>query len=297
MERLYGGIELGGTHCVCAVAYAPATPLQSLEFATTTPEETFEQAIAFFQPYAKRLRAIGIAAFGPLACVTGGYRFDTIAWTPKVGWSQTDLVMPLQRAFSVPIAVDTDVNAAALAEHSWGMAQGLDTFLYLTVGTGVGGSAVINGHLLHGLVHPEMGHIAIPHDWQADPFPGHCPYHGDCLEGLASGPAIAKRWGQAGESLPADHPGWSLEAHYLALGLGTLICALSPQRVILGGGVMQQGHLFAKIRAAVQARLNGYIQASALLQQIDTYIVPAALGDRAGVVGALALARSRVELS
>jgi fructokinase len=188
------------------------------------------------------------------------------------------------------VAFDTDVNAAALGEARWGAAKGLDTFLYLTIGTGVGGGGMVNGRLLHGLVHPEMGHIRVPHDLRADPFPGGCPFHGDCLEGLVSGPALESRWGQRGETLPPEHPAWEMAAHYIALGLATWICTLSPQRIVLGGGVMRQAHLFPRIRAQVLALLNGYIQAPEILEGIDSYIVPPGLGGDAGVLGAIALA-------
>jgi len=182
-----------------------------------------------------------------------------------------------------------------LGECRWGAAQGLDTFIYLTVGTGIGGGGMVGGHFLHGLIHPEMGHIRIPHDWAQDPYPGWCPYHGDCLEGLANGPAIEARWGRRGETLPPDHPAWPLEARYLALGLVNFICTLSPQRIIMGGGVMRQGHLFPMIREQVQRLLNGYVQSPCLMQDIDSYIVPPGLGGRAGVLGAIALARQMTE--
>ncbi len=172
----------------------------------------------------------------------------------------------------------------------WGAGQGRDPVLYLTIGTGIGGGALVNGKLLHGLIHPEMGHILIPHDLQKDPFPGSCPFHKDCFEGLASGPAIEKRWGQKAETLATDHPAWDLEAHYIALALENYICTLSPQRIILGGGVMQQPGVFPLIHQKVRALLNGYIQSPAITQNIAEYIVPAALGGRAGVLGAIALA-------
>jgi fructokinase len=187
---------------------------------------------------------------------------------------------------------DTDVNGAALGEGRWGAAQGLDTFLYLTIGTGIGGGGMVGGQLMHGLIHPEMGHIRMAHDRQRDPFPGACPFHGDCLEGLAAGPALEKRWGSPAESLPPDHPAWDLEAEYLAQALHTFICTLSPQRIILGGGVMKQAHLFPRIRQKVLASLNGYVQSPAILERIQDYIVPPRLGDRAGVLGALALAQN-----
>ncbi|HBY95719.1 MAG TPA: fructokinase, partial [Chloroflexi bacterium] len=160
-----------------------------------------------------------------------------------------------------------------------------------TIGTGIGGGGMVNDRLIHGLIHPEMGHIRIPHNRDADPYAGSCPYHGDCLEGMASGPALEGRWGQRGETLPPDHPAWPLEAHYLALGLVNFICTLSPQRIVMGGGVMKAPGLFPMVRQKVQALLNGYVQAPEILERINEYIVPPGLGDRAGVLGAIALAQ------
>ena len=195
----------------------------------------------------------------------------------------------------MPVGFDTDVNVAALGEYRWGAAQGLDSFIYLTVGTGIGGGGMVNGRLIHGLIHPEMGHIRVPHDWQSDPYAGCCPFHGDCLEGLAAGPALEQRWGQPPETLPADHPAWALEAHYLALGLVNFICTLSPQRIVMGGGVMEQPQLLPLVRQEVQELLNGYLQVPEILQAIDEYIVLPGLGKRAGVLGAIALAQCVVE--
>jgi len=249
-------------------------------------------AIAFFEAYRSDLMALGIASFGPLDPRPGSASFGWITSTPKPGWAHTDLAGTLSRALRLPVAFDTDVNAAALAEQRWGAAQGLDTLLYVTVGTGIGGGAIVHGRLLHGLLHPEMGHIRIPHDWQEDPFPGLCPYHGDCLEGMASGPALEARWGKPAHTLPADHPAWPLTARYLALGLVSFICTLVPQRIIMGGGVLHQEHVLPRVRHAVQQLLNNYIQVSALHAQLDDYIVPPALGDQAGVLGAIALAHT-----
>ncbi len=291
---LVGGIETGGAKVVCAVGSGPADLRAETRFPTTTPEETLAQAIAFFREQREQqgaLAALGVAAFGPLDPDPASPTYGTITSTPKPGWANTDLVGPLARALNLPVAFDTDVNGAALAEGRWGAAQGLHTFVYLTVGSGIGGGALAGGQLLHGLLHPEMGHLRLPRDRQQDPYPGRCPYHGDCLEGLASGPAIAERWGQPAETLPADHPAWALQAHYLALGLVNLILTLSPQRIILGGGVMQQAQLFPLVRRRVLALLNGYVQSPRLLEDIDAYIVPPALGNRAGVLGALALAQ------
>lgn len=252
---LYGGIETGGTKIVCAVGTCPADLRAETSFPTTTPEETLARMITFFQQQqlAAPLAAVGIGSFGPISPDRHALDYGYITSTPKPGWTQTDMAGTLERALGVPVGFDTDVNVAALGEGCWGNAQGLATFLYLTVGTGIGGGGLSNGRLMHGLVHPEMGHILLPHDRQADPFPGICPYHGDCLEGLASGPALQARWGVSGETLPPEHPAWALEAHYLALACINFICTLSPQRIILGGGVMSQSHLFPLIQQRVQA--------------------------------------------
>ena len=301
---LYGGIEAGGTKFVCAVASGPDDVRAEVQFATTTPSETIEKAIRFFQEQmaaqAGRLDAIGIASFGPVDPNPASPTYGHITTTPKPGWANTDFAGAVRRALDLPVGFDTDVNGAALGEHRWGAAQGLDTFVYMTIGTGIGAGGMVGGRLMHGLIHPEMGHIRLPHDLAtagtaeqgpyADPFPGVCSYHGDCLEGLACGPALEARWGQAPETLPADHPGWSLQARYLALAVVNLICTLSPQRIILGGGVMKQRHLFPRIRAEVQTLLNGYVQAPEITDRIEEYIVPPALGSRAGVMGAIALA-------
>jgi fructokinase len=289
MDRLYGGIEAGGTNFVCAVGSGPASIEAQVEFETTTPGETVDRAVEFLWSHRERLAAVGIASFGPVDLHPGSPTYGFITTTPKPGWANTDLLGATRRALELPIAFDTDVNGAALGEHRWGAARGLDTFLYLTIGTGIGGGGMVDGALLHGLVHPEMGHMRLPHDPQADPFAGICPFHGDCLEGLASGPALEARWDQPAEDLPAGHPAWPLEAHYLALAVVNLVCVLSPQRIILGGGVMSQRILLPLIRKEVQALLNGYVQAPELLDGIDGYVVPPALGDEAGVLGAIAL--------
>jgi len=284
----YGGIEAGGTKFVCAVGTAP-DDVREKRFSTTTPDESINRAIAFFREQ-PRITAIGIASFGPIDLHPDSPTFGYITTTPKPGWANTDLAGAIKRALGVSIGFDTDVNVAALGEQRWGAAQGLETFIYLTIGTGIGGGGLSSGKLLHGLIHPEMGHIRLPHDLARDPFPGACPYHGDCLEGLASGPALEKRWGARAETLPPDHPAWKLEACYLALALVNFICTLSPQRIILGGGVMEQAQLFPLILREVQQLLNGYVQSPVIIENIDAYIVPPGLGKRAGVLGAIALA-------
>lgn len=291
-NSVYGGVEAGGTKWVCAIGSGPDDLRAETRFPTTTPAETLARTIAFFREYQSReaLAAIGVGSFGPVDLNPGSPTYGFITSTPKPGWAHTDVVGTLRRALNVPIGFDTDVNAAALGEARWGAAQACASVVYLTIGTGIGGGAIVYGRRLHGLVHPEMGHMRLPHDRQRDPFPGNCPYHGDCLEGLASGPALAKRWGQPAETLGAEHPAWVLEAHYLALALVNLICTCSPERIIVGGGVMHQPQLFPLVRAEVQQLLNGYVQAPEILDQIDRYIVPPALGSRAGMLGAIALA-------
>lgn len=294
MTDLFGGIEAGGTKFVCAVAEGPDKIHARAQFPTELPDETIGQAIEFFQQQEQELgslTAIGIGSFGPVDLDPNSASYGNITSTPKPGWENTSLVGSIKEVFNVPIGFDTDVNAAALGEFRWGAAQGLGDFIYLTIGTGIGGGAMVNGALLHGLVHPEMGHMMIPHDLNADPFPGICPYHSDCLEGLANGPAIEKRWGQPGESLPENHPAWPLEAHYLALGLMNLILAISPQRIVMGGGVMKRRQLFPFIREKLLLHLNEYIETPEITEHVSSYIVPPGLGDQAGILGAVALAQ------
>ena len=292
-----GGIEAGGTKFVCAIGTGPDDIRAEVRYPTGAPEESIGRAIEFFRQNAQdeELAAIGVASFGPVDPDPRSETFGFVTTTPKPGWAHVDFVGPLRAAFGAPVGFDSDVNGAALGEHRWGAAQGLDTFVYLTIGTGLGGGGMVNGKLIHGLMHPEMGHMVVPHDLERDPYPGWCTYHGDCWEGLAAGPAIEGRWQTRAENLAPDHPAWELEAHYLALGLRSIICVLSPQRIIMGGGVMHQEHLFPRIRANVQELLNGYIQMPAILTEIDEYIVAPGLGDRAGVAGALALAQAARE--
>jgi fructokinase len=289
---LYGGIEGGGTKFVCIVASGPGDIRAERRFPTTTPEETIRRALAFFRESAgdEPLAALGIATFGPVDLNPASPRYGYITSTPKPYWANTDIVGPLRAALNLPVGFDTDVNGAALGEHRWGAAQGLDTFLYFTIGTGIGAGVVVNGAPVHGLVHPETGHILLRRDPARDPFPGKCPFHGDCFEGLAAGPAMLARWGAPAETLPPDHPAWELEAEYIAQALTTQILSLSPQRIILGGGVMQQPALLPLIRRRVPELLNGYVQSPAILTGMDEYLVPPALGGRAGVLGAIALA-------
>jgi fructokinase len=293
MAELYGGVEAGGTKFVCLAGSDPQRIVDERRFPTAHPDQTIQQTVDFFLPYARRgdLRALAIASFGPVDLHPDSPTYGYITTTPKPDWSFVDLRGRVQRALKLPLAFDTDVNAAAFGERYWTQEnRKLDPFLYMTVGTGIGVGVLANGRPVHGLVHPEAGHFPVPHDWQVDPFPGVCPYHGDCLEGLACGVAMNRRWGQPAETLPDDHPAWELEAEYLALGLVNLIYACSPQRIVLGGGVPQHPGLIQRVRQKVQRRLNGYIQSPLALEKIEQYIVPPSLGSRSGALGAIALA-------
>jgi fructokinase len=228
------------------------------------------------------LAAVGIGSFGPVNLKAG-----VITSTPKAAWRNFDLAGAVRNALGVPVHFDTDVNAAVVGEARWGAAGNVTDCLYVTVGTGIGGGAISGGRVLHGLTHAEMGHIRIPHDRSEDPFAGACPYHGDCLEGLASGPAMETRWGKPASELPGDHPAWALEAKYLALGVANFICTLSPELVVIGGGVMKQAPLYAMVHDEVVRLLNGYIEKL-------PPVVPPGLGDLSGVLGAIVLASEEI---
>jgi len=280
MSALVGGVEAGGTKFVCALG-RDGEIVAETRIATTSPAETLAAALAFFKHQGSPA-ALGVASFGPIDLDERSPTHGFITTTPKPGWAHTDVAGPLRRALGVPVAFDTDVNAAALAEQRWGAARDAGSVVYVTVGTGIGGGAVVNGRPVHGLAHPEMGHARIPHDRAADPFAGACPHHGDCWEGLAAAPALAARWGVSPQSLPDDHPAWALEAHYLALGLANIILTLSPERLVLGGGVLARSGLLERVRIDVRGLIGDYVRSAD--------IVPPALGNRSGVLGALALA-------
>ena len=291
-ENLYGGIEAGGTKFVCVVGSGPEHIVERTRIDTTVPEETLGKVIQFFQPYTAtgKITTIGIGCFGPLDLNPDSPTYGFIASTPKPRWSNTDVLGSIQRALKVKAAIDTDVNAAALGEFRWGASQGLDPSIYFTIGTGIGGGYIKDGKPLIGLLSPEIGHIRIPHDWKRDPFPGACPFHGDCFEGLANGPAIEKRFNAPGETIHDDDPFWDIEADYIASALVNTILTLSPKRIVLGGGIMQRAYLFPLIRRKVLESLNGYVESEYLLKNIDQYIVPPKLGNQSGSLGAIALA-------
>jgi len=287
----YGGIEAGGSKWECAIGTNPDDVRAAETIRTTTPKETLDRAIAFFEREGS-VDAIGIGSFGPIDQKLSSPTWGHITTTPKPGWAHTDVGQEIRRRLSVPVAFDTDVNAAALGEHRWGAGQGLDTFCYITVGTGIGGGGLAGGNLLHGLLHPEFGHMRIPHDFERDPFEGVCPYHGDCWEGLASGRAIEARWGKPAEELDDEPAVWELEAHYLALGLVSVMCVLSPERIVVGGGVARRDALLPLVQREVLSLMNGYLDSTVVRDRISDYITPPALGARAGVLGAIALAEA-----
>lgn len=288
---VYGGIETGGSKWQCAVGSGPDDLRANETLPTTTPKETIDRVVAFFEREGP-VEAIGIGSFGPLDGKVSSPTWGHITTTPKPGWAHADVGQEIQRRLSVPVIFDTDVNAAAYGEHLWGAAQGLDTFCYITVGTGIGGGGMARGKLLHGLVHPEFGHMRIPHDLAADPFPGVCPYHGDCWEGLASGLAIESRWGRSAVDLAGDEAVWELEARYLALGLVCVICVLSPERIVLGGGVMSAPGLLPLVHREIGTLMNGYLDNAAVGDGIADYVTFPRLGSLSGVLGGIGLARN-----
>ena len=289
----FGTLEAGGTKMVLSVGNENNELLEQVSIPTEEPKKTIPDMTEWFGD--KKIEALGIGTFGPVDLREDSPTYGWITKTPKPGWSNIPLLPSLRDALGVPALIDTDVNAAALAEWKLGAARGLDSCVYVTVGTGIGAGLVIGGKLVHGLVHPELGHMLLRQEPE-DPTPvGFCPYHQGCLEGLASGPSIEKRWGKKGYELPPEHEAWQLEAAYLAQMCMNAICAFSPERIILGGGVMQQKHLFPLIRRRTQELLNGYVQASAVLEDIDTHIVEPGLGTKSGATGALLLARQAYE--
>ncbi len=295
--KYYGAIEAGGTKFVCSIVADPDNYFEEIRFATTTPEETLQHSIRFFNEQQKKykLEALGVSCFGPLDLDPASTTYGYITTTPKAGWQFTNVVGILQEALGLPVGFDTDVNGAALAEYRWGNPEGLQNLVYYTIGTGIGAGVLIDGKPVHGLVHPEAGHVLIRQDLKNDPFKGICPYHKTCLEGLCSGPAIQARFGVPAHDLPENHPFWDIFAYYIAQACVAQICQISPEKIILGGGVMQQTHLFPRIHKEVQRLLNGYVQHPLILEHIDQYITPPVLGNRSGACGAVMLAQRQMD--
>lgn len=286
MMRL-GALETGGTKMVCAVGDEAGRIFEQISIPTETPEITMPKLISYFKE--RRVDALGIGCFGPIELDKSSPRYGYITSTPKTAWRNFGIMGEFAGALGCPIGFDTDVNVSALGEVIYGQAKGLDCVVYLTVGTGVGAGIYIEGNLLHGMLHPEAGHVLIQKR-DNDGYDGKCPYHKNCLEGLASGPAIEARWGKEATGL-ADCPEvWELEAYYIAQALTGYILTISPRMIILGGGVMRQEQLFPIIRNQVTQMLGGYIQAKEL-EDMENYIVPASLHDNQGIMGCLELAR------
>lgn len=297
---LVGGLEMGGTKMVCGVSLDGTTIARETSYPTgADAAAALASAAQFFSDVQREygpLTGLGVAAFGPCNPDPHSPGYGRITTTPKPGWRDVDVLGTLRdRLGDVPMAFDTDVNAAALGEFRHGAGRGLDCLVYLTVGTGIGGGAVLGGRLVHGLTHPEIGHMPIRRPPTED-FPGVCPYHGDCLEGVASGPALTARWGRPGRDLPADHPAWDLQAQYLGLALATLVLVVSPQRIILGGGVGLVPHLLPRVRRRLLGALAGYIQHPLLSDGAEQFVVHPLLGHRAGLIGAFSLSNLEVTL-
>lgn len=291
MPRLYGGVETGGTWVVCALGTGPEDIVAQETFPTGQPEPTLERVVAFFER-GPRPAVIGVGSFGPVDLDPRSAGWGHVTSTPKPGWAHTPVAPVLQDRLGVPVHFETDVTTAALGEHRWGAAEGADSICYVTIGTGIGAGLLIDGRPVHGLIHPEPGHLRIPHDRERDPFPGVCPSHGDCWEGLASGPAVAERWGADPRELPDNHPAWALEAEYVALGIYAIVCVASPQRVVVGGGVMDRPGLLDAVRSGLVGLNAGYLETPMIGVEVSRYLVAPALGDRAGVLGAIALAQA-----
>lgn len=285
---MLGAIEAGGTKFVCAVGDEQGTIIDRVQIPTTLPEETIPKVIEFFRKHP--VKAIGIGSFGPIDVNRESASYGNVTSTPKVGWKDYPFVQAIKDAIPLPVGFNTDVNAAALGEATFGAAKGLDSCLYITVGTGIGAGAVVQGKLLQGLSHPEMGHILIRRH-EDDPYEGKCPYHKDCLEGLAAGPAIEARWGVKGDQLVDKGEVWEMEGYYIAQALMQYIVIISPKKIILGGGVMKQKQIFPIIYKHLEKMINGYVD----LPPLEEYIVSPGLGDNAGITGSLMLAHEAYE--
>ena len=292
-RRFFGAVEAGGTKFVVAIGNAEGEILAEERFPTTDPVATLAVTGEFLRRRGQEFgafAAIGVASFGPVELDKSSPHYGFIVQTPKAGWSHTDMAGTLTRELRCPIGFDTDVNAAALAEHRWGAARDVLNLVYLTIGTGIGGGVVVNGVPIHGLMHPEIGHIYPRRHPLDESFAGVCPFHRDCMEGVASGPAILARTGATLAELGETHPQWEIQADYLGQLCAHLVVTVSPQRIVMGGGVMSQTRLLPLIRARMRYWLGGYIERSEIGSGIDHYVVAPGLGDRAGVLGALVLA-------
>lgn len=282
---MYGAIEAGGTKFVCAIGNENLEIVEQVSFPTTTPIETMRLVKEFFDKYLDNLKSIGVGSFGPIDVNTTSETYGFITTTPKENWRNYNYLGTLKSYFNVPMALTTDVNAAAYGEYIKGYEKKISNIVYFTIGTGIGGGGILNGELIEGFSHPEMGHMkVVPHP--KDTYKGNCPFHGNCLEGMAAGPAIEKRNGVKGQDLSEEDSFWEIEADYIAQCMYNTTLMLSPDVIVLGGGVMQQDHLVKKVRSQFEHMLKGYVQ----IPEIDRYIVTPKLGQQSGIIGGLALA-------
>ena len=291
---LYGALETGGSRVICAVGDENGQILEKEVIPTTTPDETMTKILEYFRPKLnvpegeEAITALGVGSFGPIDVRKHSKSYGTVLNTPKIAWRNYPIVQTLKDALNIPVGLDTDVNAAILGEVAFGAAKGLSDAVYIKIGTGVGMGAISGGHLIHGMLHPEIGHIKmIP--VEGDTFKGNCPNHVACFEGMACGPAIHERWGKSPKELADEPQVWEFEARYISQALTAVTLMLSPQKIILGGGVMHQTKLFPLIRKYLLEEINDYIDTKEL-RNIDSYVVPAALNDNQGIIGALKLA-------
>jgi fructokinase len=288
---LFGALEAGGTKMVLAIGNEHGEILEQVSIPTETPDITIPKIINFFQ--SKEIKALGIGSFGPIDLNKQSPTYGYITSTPKLAWANYNIVGEIKEALQIPIGFDTDVNGSALGEATWGSTKDVASSIYITVGTGIGVGVFQNGSLLHGMLHPEGGHILL-NKHPKDTFHGVCPYHPNCFEGLASGPSIEKRWGKKAIELKENSNVWEMEAYYLAQAIVNYILTLSPHRIVLGGGVMHQEQLFPLIRKQVNELLNGYVKTPEL-ENLDEYIVPAALNDNQGIMGCIQLAKMELK--
>ncbi|MDO5415787.1 MAG: ROK family protein [Lachnospiraceae bacterium] len=280
-----GALEAGGTKMVCAIGNENGEIFERISIPTLTPEETMPQMIEYFKKH--QVEALGIGCFGPIDLNRQSETYGYITTTPKLAWANYDITGTFAKELGVPVGFDTDVNGSALGESVWGITRGLENSIYITIGTGVGVGVISGGKLLHGMLHPEAGHVMVkPHP--KDTFAGGCPYHGSCLEGMASGPAIMKRWGKKAQEMSDVPEVWELEAYYIGQALMNYILVLSPQKIVLGGGVMHQKGLIEQVREEVKKQLNGYINTKEM-ENLEDYIVLPSLNDNQGIMGALKL--------
>lgn len=281
-----GGLEAGGTKMVCAIGDEQGKIMEKKIIPTGTPEDTMPQLIDFYK--GKGIEALGIGCFGPVDLNGKSDTYGYIRQTTKLPWINYDIVGNMKKELQIPIGFDTDVNGAILGEATWGAAKGLDNAIYITIGTGIGVGVYIGKKLVHGLMHPEAGHVLLNRH-PRDHYKGHCPYHSNCAEGLAAGPAVEERWGRKAVELADREEVWEMEAYYISQAIADYIFVYSPEKIILGGGIMHQKQLYDKIRKKTVELLNGYIARDEILGGMENYIVEPFLGDEAGIKGALCL--------